>query len=86
MPPLGRVLVADDEPPVGDVLRDALIDLGYHVETADRARRADVGAALLAGCCASGSAHAGHARRRGPRTLSELDETVLVIINQRESR
>jgi CheY-like chemotaxis protein len=31
---LGRVLVVDDEPHVADLLRDALIDFGYEVETA----------------------------------------------------
>jgi DNA-binding NtrC family response regulator len=34
MPPLGRVLVVDDEPDVAGVLRDAMIDFGYEVETA----------------------------------------------------
>jgi CheY-like chemotaxis protein len=34
MPPLGRILVVDDEPHVADVLRDVLIDLGYQAEVA----------------------------------------------------
>jgi len=34
MPPLGRVLVVDDEPHVAGVLRDVLVDFGYVVETA----------------------------------------------------
>jgi CheY-like chemotaxis protein len=34
MPPLGRVLVVDDEPLVAEILRDAALDLGYQVETA----------------------------------------------------
>jgi CheY-like chemotaxis protein len=38
--PLGRVLVVDDEPEVGAVLRDALVDFGYVVKTAVSGREA----------------------------------------------
>jgi DNA-binding NtrC family response regulator len=40
MPPLGRVLVVDDEPLVAELLRDALTDFGYEVATAATARDA----------------------------------------------
>jgi DNA-binding response OmpR family regulator len=33
---LGRVLVVEDEPEVGEMLRDVLVQLGYTVEVADR--------------------------------------------------
>lgn len=33
MPSLGRVLVVDDDPEVASLLRDALTDFGYTVET-----------------------------------------------------
>lgn len=37
---LGRILVVDDEPQVGAVLRDLLVELGYVVETAVRGAEA----------------------------------------------
>jgi len=37
---LGRVLVVDDEPRVGAMLRDILVELGYVVELADRGAEA----------------------------------------------
>jgi two-component system nitrogen regulation response regulator GlnG len=38
--PLGRVLVVDDEPEVGAVLRDALVDSGYIVKVSVSGREA----------------------------------------------
>jgi CheY-like chemotaxis protein len=40
MPPLARVLVVDDEPEVGSVLRDMLTDMGYVVKVAERGAEA----------------------------------------------
>ena len=38
--PLARVLVVDDEPRVAEVLRDALVQLGFGVETASSGHQA----------------------------------------------